>query len=269
MRVAYRVDAGMLDKLPALRVVVSPTTGIDHIDLDECARRNIDVLTLRGHTEFLENLTNTAEHAFALLLALYRRLVPAYREVLTGRWRQTEHRGYTLAGKTFGIVGYGRLGGIAARIARGFGMAVLAYDPYKEVPPGKAERVGDLKDLAARSDVVSLHAELNDLNHGMINTEVLSHAPPHSVLINTARGQLVDEHALLQALSQGRLAGAGLDVIQSETTFGNANALLNYAESHDNLLLTPHIGGQTHEAVEAADKYIYSELEQWCTRNGC
>lgn len=269
IRIGYRVDSAMLDRMPALRVVVSPTTGIDHIDLEECARRNIDVLTLRGHTEFLENLTNTAEHTFALLLALYRRLVPAYRDVLAGHWRQAEHRGYTLAGRSFGIVGYGRLGRMAARIARGFGMQVLACDPYQEVSSDEAEQVQGINDLAARSDVLSLHADLNDRNRGMINAEVLDRIPDQGVLINTARGQLIDEDALLQALSRGRLAGAGLDVIRSETTFGNDNALLQYAKEHDNLLLTPHIGGQTHEAVTAADKYIYSKLERWRAANGC
>lgn len=269
IRVGYRVDAAMLDSLPALRVIVSPTTGVDHIDRDECSRRHIDVLTLRGQTEFLENLTNTAEHAFALLLALYRQLVPAYRDVLAGRWRQTGYRGYTLSGKTFGIVGYGRLGRMAARMARGFGMKLLAYDPYKEVPAAEAAQVSELNALAEQSDVMSLHADLNERNHGMICAEVLDRMPPHGVLINTARGQLVDEGALLQALDQGTLAGAGLDVIRSETAFGNDNALLQYAKEHDNLLLTPHIGGQTHEAVEAADKYIYSKLERWCADHGC
>lgn len=267
VRVGYRIDARVLDGMPSLRVLVSPTTGVDHIDLDECARRNVAVLTLRGHREFLENLTNTAEHAFALLLALYRRLVPAYRDVLSGNWRQADHRGHTLAGRKFGIVGYGRLGAMAAQMARGFGMTVLAYDPCKSVASDNVAQVRSIHDLAEEADVMSLHADLNDMNHGMIDMEVLDRMPDHGILINTARGQLIDEDALLRTLRSGGLAGAGLDVICSETAFGGGNPLLQYAREHDNLLLTPHIGGQTYEAVTAADKFIYSELERWCTAN--
>lgn len=267
VRVGYRVDAEMLDTMPALRVVASATTGDDHIDLDECARRGVAVLTLRGHTAFLEGLTNTAEHAFALLLALYRRLVPAYRDVLAGHWHQAAYRGHTLAGKTFAIVGYGRLGAMAARMAAGFDMEVLAYDPHKEVRADKVRQLDDLHEFAERADILSLHADLNESSHGMIDAGVLDRMPDHGVLINTARGQLVDEAALLTSLRNGGLAGAGLDVVRSETTFGSDNALLHYAKEHDNLLLTPHIGGQTQEAVVAADQYIFSEFERWCTAN--
>lgn len=266
VRVGTRVDRALLDGMPALRVVVSATTGEDHIDRGECQQRGIDVLTLKGETGFLASLPNTAEHAFALLLALYRRLPTAYRDVLRGTWQQGPYRGWTLKGKSFGIVGYGRLGHMAGSIAKGFGMNVLAYDPDPGID-GEVPFTETLQELAARVDVLSLHADLNESNAGMVDAAVLGRMSASSVLINTARGQLVDEDALLEALRAGELSGAALDVIQGEDSFGEGNKLLEYARLNDNLILTPHIGGQTFEAVEEADKFIVSKLEKWCAQH--
>ncbi len=270
VRVGTRVDRRMLDAMPELRVVASATTGLDHIDDDECRKRGVQVLSLKGDTAFLSDLPNTAEHAFALLLALYRRLPAALADVFAGRWRQAPFRGSTLGGKCFGIVGYGRLGRIAGRIATGFGMDVLAYDPQPRCSPEPpVQCVGSLEELAARVDVLSLHADLNASNRAMIDARVFGHMRPGSVLLNTARGQLVDESALLEALETGTIAGAALDVICDESVFDEGNRLVAYARRNENLLLTPHIGGQTEEAVVAADKHILSKLENWCATNAC
>jgi len=268
LRVGRRMDCESITQMPALRAVVSPTTGIDHIDVDECTRRNIEVITLKGEVEFLSQLTNTAEHAFGLLLALYRRLVPAFEEVREGSWRQAPYRGHSLFGKAFGIVGHGRLGRIAGDIARGFGMKVLAYDPGVSSFPKEVSVFSDLVTMARCTDVLSLHASLNQGNHGMIDAGIFDQLPSHAVLINTARGQLVDEAALLEALSRSKIAGAALDVVCNEERFDRNNTLARYSRKNDNLLLSPHIGGQTFEAVEAADKFIVSKLNRWCAENG-
>lgn len=270
VRVSTCVDQALLEQMPVIRLVVSATTGTDHIDIGECERRGIDILTLKGETELLSRLPNTAEHAFALLLALYRHLPRARQDVLKGIWCQAPYRGRTLQGKTFGIVGYGRLGEMAGRMARGFEMTVLAYDPEPRRQDGEdVTFVNNVEDLAGSVDVLSLHADLNPTSKEMINAAVFRRMNDAAVLINTARGQLVDQTALLQALESGSISGAALDVIEGEGSFQQGNALLDYAKRHDNLLLTPHIGGQTMEAVEAADKYIFSKIDKWCARNAC
>ncbi|KAA3624577.1 MAG: hypothetical protein DWQ08_10260 [Proteobacteria bacterium] len=270
VRVGTRVDEALLEAMPSLRLVATATTGLDHIDHDACDRRGVSIVSLKGDTAFLSDLPNTAEHAFALLLALYRRLHPAWQDVLSGNWRQAPFRGRTLRGRSFGIVGYGRLGRIAGRIAEGFGMNTVVWDPNPVFGPEDDVAVADsLEILAASADVLSLHADLNDANVGMIDRVVFERMPEGSVLINTARGQLVDEPDLLAALREGRIAGAGLDVIDREEAFSADSPLLEYARDHDNLILTPHIGGQTVEAVEAADRHILGKIEKWCKSNVC
>lgn len=269
VRIGRRIGENILRLLPRLRVLVSVATGVDHIDYAACQSRNVEVLTLKGEHQFLAGLSNTSEHAFALLLALYRRLLPAHRGVLEGHWEQSPYRGHTLRGKTFGIVGYGRLGRFAAEIAGGFGMHIIAYDPEHNVMPAGTVKVDNLIDLAAAADVLSLHADLNELNHGMIDESVLRAMPANAVLVNTARGQLIQESALLRALEEGWIAGAALDVLADEAGFGKDHPLLSYARTHDNLVLTPHIGGQTYEAVEVADKFMVSKLKEWCKNNAC
>lgn len=270
VRVGTSVDRRLLKSMPQLRVVASATTGLDHIDGDECRRLGIHILSLKGDTAFLSDLPNTAELAFALLLALYRRLPAAMSDVIAGRWRQAPFRGSTLGEKTFGIVGHGRLGRIAGRIAAGFGMTVLAYDPCPRCPvEGPIGLAGSLDELVARVDVLSLHADLNETSRAMISAPVFARMRRGSVLLNTARGQLVDERALIEALESGAIAGAALDVIANESSFDETNRLLAYARRHENLLLTPHIGGQTEEAVLTADKRILSKLDNWCATNAC
>lgn len=265
VRVGTRVDRELLNRMSTLRLVASATTGLDHIDREACERRSVDVVSLKGETAFLNDLPNTSEHAFALLLALWRRLFVARDDVHAGSWRQSPFRGRTLAGKRFGIVGHGRLGRIAARIATGFGMQVLFFDPEPVCEPDAGvRRLESLTALAQAVDVLSLHADLNDGNERLIDAAIFDRMGSQSVLVNTARGQLVDEDALLLALRSRRIAGAALDVVWNEDEFGPGNALLEYARCQDNLILTPHIGGQTEEAVAMADRYILKKIDQWC-----
>lgn len=261
VRVETRVDRDLLRNAPKLRVVVSPTTGQDHLDLPACRAAGVEVITLKGRTGFLRNLPNTAEHAFALLLALQRQVPRAFRSVQGGGWNQAEFRGRTIRGQHLGIVGFGRLGRIAARLALGFGMTVSAYDPYVRRLPQTVQRMHTLLALAKQSDVVSVHASLTPETVRLLGPRFFKAMKPSAVLINTARGKIVDERALLAALREGRLAGAGLDVLAAEPGKpGKDDPLVRYSRSHPNLIITPHIGGQTEEAVEAADAHCLELL---------
>lgn len=267
VRLRNRVDREVLAAAPFLRAVVSPTTGLDHLDLAAMEERGIAVLSLRGETEFLRNVTATAEHTWALLLALVRRLPGAAEAGRSGHWDRDRFRGRELAGKTLGIVGLGRLGAMVARYGVAFGMRVVAYDPFVDPWPGSdgPERMPLLSALLAASDVVTLHVPLNDATRGMIGSAELAAMRPGAVLVNTSRGSVVDEAALVEAVRSGRLAGAALDVVEGETGPGGpaASPAVRFAASDDRILVTPHIGGATLESMENTEIFMADKLARW------
>ncbi len=265
VRLRHRIDADALAAAPRLRAIVSPTTGLNHIDLDEAARRGVAVLSLRGETEFLRTVRATAEHTVALLLALVRRLPAACEHVREGGWNRDAFRGGELYGKTAGVVGYGRLGRIVADYLGAFGMRVLATDPH--VRPDEAEPGVELVPparLLSEADVVTLHVNLTADTEGFFGAEQMGRMKPGALLVNTARGELLDEAALLEALEQGRLAGAALDVLADERSGGMAGRpLVEYARTHDNLIITPHIGGATRESMANTEIFMAGRLAEF------
>ncbi len=252
----FRVDAAKLARCPRLRAVISNTTGIPHIDAIEARRRGVAVCALHDEQAFLETITPTAEHTIGLLLALWRRIPQASQAVLAGQWdRRPWPAPRMLSRMRLGLVGYGRLGRKVARIAEAMGMQVAFYDPHV---PGGAK---DLLDLAARSDVLSLHAVANSETAGLVSRAVLQALPRGAVVVNTARGELLDVQAVLDLLESGHLAGAALDTVDGEydpdfvRSFGSSR-LLGYARTHANLLLTPHIGGSTVDAWRETERFV-------------
>jgi D-3-phosphoglycerate dehydrogenase len=269
VRLGHRVNREMIDAAPELKAVVSATTGVDHLDLGAMKDRCIDVLTLRGESAFLRSITATAEQTWALLLALRRRLIPAAKMGASGHWDRGQMRGHELRSSTLGIVGYGRLGSMVARYGKAFEMAVLAYDPYVLID-GTVEAVGTLEELCTRSDVISLHVPLNEETTHLFDADCLAHCKPGAVLINTARGAVVDSAALLDALQSGKLAGAALDVVEGELVAASLpdRPLLAYARTHDNLIITPHIGGATFESMARTERFMARRLAEHCRRRG-
>ena len=262
VRLGLRVEPEVLAAgAGRLKVVATPTTGLDHIDLQATGRHGVTVLSLKGERAFLDQVFATAEHSMALLLSLARHIPAAFASVQQGEWRRDLYRGSELNRKSIGIVGCGRLGSMVAGYARAFGMQVLVYDPYQTRLPKGIERLDSLDELLRRSQVISLHVPLNDETRGMIAAGQFAAMPPGAILINTARGAVIDEDALLAALQSGRLAGAALDVLAQEPP--HASALVEFARQHPNrLLLTPHIGGATRELVEA-DLFIAGKIRQY------
>src|SRR3990172_702483 len=208
---AAPITRRVLESLPRCRAVVRYGIGLDNVDLEAATDNGIVVAhVLDFCTEEVSN------HAIALLLALARRLLPLHPDAAAGRWRQPQ--AWTLApvhGQTLGIVGFGHIGQAAAREARAFGLRLLAHDPYGD--PGAAEELGaalvPLGELLAESDYVSLHAPLTPGTRHLIGAAELAAMKPSAVLINTSRGPVVDEAALVEALTSGGIAGAGLDVV--------------------------------------------------------
>lgn len=266
VRLVHQIDRELLAYAPRLRAIVSPTTGLDHIDLDAAGKQGVAVLSLRGETEFLRGIPATAELTWGLLLALVRRIPQAVHSVLQGEWNRDAFKGRDLAGQTLGILGLGRIGEKIARYGLAFGMRVISFDPYREEWVEGVERVDSLAELLERSNVLSIHVPLNDETRGMIGPSELAQLPEGALLVNTARGEVLDEVSLLAALESGRLGGAALDVTAGERSGGSPD-LLDYARSHDNLLITPHIGGATVESMAATEVFMAKKLKEYWTRN--
>jgi len=279
--ITERIDDAFLDTHPLIRLVATRSTGCDHIDLDACESRGVTVVNVGNYGE-----NTVAEHTFALILSLSRRLRDSEQAVRTGRFSRERLRGFDLRGRTLGVVGAGRVGLHVIRIGIGFGMHVIAYD---EVPhPFYSELLDfhyvSFEQLMRESHVVTLHVPLNSTTRHMINRDTLAICGSGLLLINTARGGLIDSRALIEALDSGKVAGVGLDVLEDERVFrGGATQILGekiaervrsaaapvaretsphrVAEfsklvAHSRLLqrpevvLTPHVAFNSHEAME-------------------
>lgn len=261
VRLGHQIDCEILDAAPRLKAIVSATTGLDHIDLDCAAQKGIAVLSLRGETEFLRSIPATAEHTWALLLALVRHIPQAFASVLDGEWDRDRFKGHDLSGKRLGILGLGRIGEKIARYGLAFGMDVAAYDPFRRDWLPDVSRQSGMEALFKRSEILSIHVPLNDSTVNLVDARLLSLLPAGALLVNTSRGQIVNETALLDALSRGHLGGAALDVIWHERRGAlDASPLVRYARTHDNLLITPHIAGATYESMAATEIFMARKL---------
>jgi D-lactate dehydrogenase len=279
--IGERVDDSFLAAHPLIRLIATRSTGCDHIDLEACAGRGVSVTNIGNYGE-----NTVAEHTFALILTLSRRLRDSEKAVRTGRFSRERLRGFDLRGKTLGVVGAGRVGLHVIRIGVGFGMHVIAYDAQPH--PCYSELLDfhyvPFEQLMRESHVVTLHVPLNPTTRHMVDRQTLALCPPGVLLINTARGGLIDTGALIGALDTGQVAGVGLDVLEDERVFhGGARQILGekiaervrsaaapvaretspqrVAEfsklvAHSRLLhrpevvLTPHVAFNSYEAME-------------------
>lgn len=262
VRLGYSIDSEFLSYSERLQIIVSATTGLNHIDLVEAKNRGITVLSLKGESDFLKNIHATAEHTWALLLATIRHLPEAYHHVKSGHWNRDLFKGSELFGKTLGLIGFGRLGSIVADYGKAFGMRVIANDLKSNLQDDRIKMM-DMDEMLAQADVVSLHANYTPENAKMINSRRFSAMKTGTVFINTSRGELVDEFALVSALKSKKLKGAGIDVINNEVRDLKNSPLIEYAKTHDNLIVTPHIGGATFESTEATEIFMARKLADY------
>jgi D-3-phosphoglycerate dehydrogenase / 2-oxoglutarate reductase len=262
VRLRNRIDREVMDAAPQLKILVTNTTGLDHIDLDEAERRGMRVLSLRGETAFLNTVTATAELTIALLLALVRHVPRAAAHAAGGGWDRYPFKGHDLFGKTAGIIGYGRLGRMVGRLLSAFGMRVIvATGGAVPCVPEPGVTIAPLDRLLADADVVTLHVNLTNETHGLIGRREFERMRRGSWFVNTARGALVDEDALVDALMAGQLAGAAVDVV-CEPYGPNqpVSPLVRYAADHDNVIITPHIGGYTFESLGRTEVFLAGKL---------
>jgi len=260
VRLKHEINKVWLDKMPGLEIIVSPTTCLNHIDLAEADKRKIRMISLKGHTDFLKNITSTAEEAFALLLALIRNIPWAFDDVKSGRWDRDVWKGHQLSGKTLGLLGCGRLGKIMAKYGQAFGMKVIGADPNVDVSALLKDGIKKvtIAELFKQADVVSVHVNLEEDTRELVNEKLFSLMKRDAYFINTSRGEIIDEKALLHVLKNKKIAGAALDVMENEVEGKhlNNNPLIEYAKKHKNLIVVPHIGGATYEAMHITEEYV-------------
>ena len=256
------LDAARLSQLPALRMIATRSTGYNHIDTAFCRERNIVVSNVPSY-----GANTVAEHTFALLLSLSRNIYQARERTLRNDFSFHGLQGFDLMGKVLGVIGTGQIGRHVIRIAKGFEMQVLAYDPHQDA--AASARLGfeyvDFDTLLARCDVISLHSPLTAETQHLIGKQAFQQMKKGVTLINTARGGLIDTEALLWALDAGIVAGAGLDVLEEEEAVREERELLsgrfdgaklqavlrNHAlAKHERVIITPHIAFNSREAVE-------------------
>ncbi len=235
------VNAELLAASPDLRAVGRLGVGLDNIALDRCKAQGVEVFPATG-----ANALAVAEYVITAALILLRGAWLGSDDVAGGGWPRQQMIGREIAGKTLGLVGFGDIAQITARLGRGLGMEVAAFDPFRLADDPAWEDVSryELPDLYARSDVISLHTPLTDETRRMIGQAAISRMKPDAIIINAARGGVVDESALIEALRAGRLAGAALDVFEAEPLTAEDGERFKGL----NVLLTPHIGGVTTEA---------------------
>ncbi len=256
------MHADEMNRFPKLRLIATRSTGFDHVDVVEAKKRGITVTSVPSY-----GVNTVAEFAFALLLALSRRICEAHKRVEHGSFSQKNLEGFDLAGKTIGVVGLGRIGVHTARIAKGFDMNLLAFDMHQD--ESLAQSIGfkyaQLPELFGSSDIISIHVPYLPSTHHLINMDTIKTIKRGAYLINTARGAVVETVALVQALKDGIIAGAGLDVLEEEGDMADEMKLLvaphpsedelrtvlanHYLMSHPRVIVTPHVAFDTREAI--------------------
>jgi len=246
-----------LEKLPDLKLIAVAATGTDCIDKVYCKERGIAVVNIRNYA-----VNTVPEHTLALIFALRRSLVPYTLDVRKGKWQTIDQFCYfdhpirDISGSTLGLIGYGALGKSVATRAEALGMKIIATDVYDF--PGKV----DLDTILAQSDIISLHCPLTDGTRNIIGAAEFKKMKKDAILINTARGGLVDEAALIDALKTGEIGGAGFDVLTVEPP-KNGNVLLDQGSDLPNLIITPHVAWASHEAMTGLAEQLMENIELW------
>jgi D-3-phosphoglycerate dehydrogenase len=253
VRSQTKVNQKVLEAAKRLKIIGRAGVGVDNVDVDAATKRGIIVMNTPGG-----NTTSTAEHSFSMLMAMARKIPQAHASMKAGRWDRKLFEGTELFGKTLGVIGMGRIGSEVAKRAVAFGMRVLAYDPFLSPSRAKALQVEivELDEIYKHADFITVHVPSTDQTKGMINKDTIAKMKKGVRLINCARGGIINEADLYEALKSGKVAAAALDVYEKEPPVGLPLAEL------DNIVLTPHLGASTHEAQESVGTEIAEQIAE-------
>lgn len=258
VRSRVQVDRAMIERAPRLRVIGRAGAGTDNIDTAFAAERGIHVLPVPGGNEVA-----VAELVLGLMLALARKIVPAAEASRQGKWAKSKLMGLELCGETLGVLGLGRIGSRLARMALAFDMKVIGHDPYIEARAfaGSGIEVVPFETVLEQARFLSVHVPLSETTRGLVGRDELARMRPDAYIVQCARGGVVDEEALADALEAGRLAGAGLDVFENEPHIPERLA------QNPRVIATPHIGGSTEQAQDKIAAVLARELVRFFTES--
>lgn len=259
IRLANFIGNNFLEKSKNLKYICTPTTGLNHIDLEECEKKCIKIVSLKGEYEFLSTIRATPEHTFGLILSLLRNYKEAFLNQKNNKWDRELYKGFELYENSVGIVGFGRVGKILAKYFEAFGAKVYFYDiddSMQEIH--SANKLSGIEEVINQSNIVILSASYTESNHQFFDKKYID-LLDKKYFINTARGELVDEGYLITKIEQNFFKGVAIDVIQNEQSNNNLDKLLKLTESN-NLIVTPHIAGATYSSMYRTEEFIVYKL---------
>jgi len=249
----FVLDKDLLDG-SSVKIINTCSTGTNHIDMEYCSDEGISVWSLTKDMELINDLPSTSELAFGLMCSLFRKINSGFDSVKDGNWNYEPFMGKQIKGSSIGIIGFGRLGKIMNNFCQSFGMKTYIYDPYQGYP--------DLSELLVNADTISLHVHVTNETRDMVDKNFLSSMKSGGYLINTSRGELVDENAVIDFIRDGHLAGYATDVIRDEFGDRKISKLVQYAKGDSNVIITPHVGGMTWEGQTKAYKWAINKFKE-------
>ncbi|MDT0676790.1 NAD(P)-dependent oxidoreductase [Autumnicola musiva] len=263
IRLGHVIDKEIIEKANKLRFILTPTTGLNHVDVNAAEEKGIKVISLRGETEFLAGIPSTAEHTWALLLSLLRKIPAAHNHVTNGYWERDYFKAHNLYHYKLGILGFGRVGKQISEYARVFKMPFVFYDKDYNLK-NHPNAVEDLERFMSEIDVLSIHIPLNQENTRFLNETNLKYLKSTAYIVNTSRGEVIDETVLADMLIQKKISGLATDVLDSENSAearGN-NPLIKAAKHLDNVIITPHIAGATYESMWRTEEFVIRKFRR-------
>ena len=257
------IGQDVIDLATNLKVICTASTGTNHIDIEYAKTKNITILSLKEERKIINQITSTAEHALALTLASIRNINSSYESVLNNEWDYTKYIGRQMNQLKVGVIGYGRLGKLYAGYCNSMGAKILSYDPLKKITENFIEQYNDLKKMVMDVDILSLHVHVNKDTVNLINKKLLNKMKSNVIIINTSRGEIINETDLVEKLIKCPSMKIATDVLSDEVRQKEKSKLLKYAKDSKQVLITPHIGGMTSEAQEIAYNHSAFRLKKF------
>tara|TARA_Y100000389_G_scaffold171856_1_gene179808 strand:- start:582 stop:1520 length:939 start_codon:yes stop_codon:yes gene_type:complete len=260
IRLRNKINSNFLNKFPNLKIIVTPTTGLTHLDLLEIKKRKIFLISLKGRISFLKNIFATSEYTIGLTLTLLRKISSAIKSTEKGNWDRYSFKGTEINGKKVFIVGFGRIGKQVYKLYKSFGAKIIAYDTNSKIVPKNIKT--SLKKGLRYADIISIHIPYNNDNFKFFNKDLFSFIKKNAILINTSRGEIIDQKALIKFILKKKIAGAALDVLYNEPNPINKQLKKDILILKDRLIITPHIAGFTNESLTKVETYLTDILMQ-------
>ena len=258
-RLNHNLDSHTLHNIRC-KYIICAATGLDHIDTDYCKKNNITLISLKGEYDFLKKIRATAEHTVLLTLMLLRKCKQIHEHVERGMWQRENFCGNELYGKKIGIYGMGRIGKLIAKYYSAFGSSIYYYDLKKDIDVSKKYiRLDSPQKLFSESEIITIHLPLNNSTNQIIDKNLLNNVKNNAYLINTSRGDLINENDLLDFLKSNKIKGYATDVLSGEPNI-KSNKIYMYSKANENIIITPHIGGNTHESIEMTETFVLKKL---------